>query len=90
MVIDEVMLARVADLVDGCVIDSALQEQLKQAFPDIRFTLCSEDDIHAGKPVLEREGFDIYLVGNSDHCLTLTNDYALATGIVVAEKYPDE
>jgi hypothetical protein len=90
VVIDEAMVSRVADLANGRGLDSTLQESLKQDFPGIRFTLCSEDDIHAGKPVLEHEGFDIYLVGNSDHCLTLTNDYTLATGVVIAEKYPEE
>ncbi len=90
MVIDETMVSKVATMVNGRVIDAVLHESLKQDFPGIRFTLCSEDDIHVGKPVLENEGFDIYLVGSSDHCLTLTNDYALATGVVIAEKYPEE
>jgi len=90
MVIDEAMVAKVAAHADGQVIGGALQEELKQAFPGVRFTLCSEDDIHAGKPVMAKDGFDIYLVGSSDHCLTLTNDYALATGVVIAEKYPEE
>jgi hypothetical protein len=89
MVIDEEMIARVATLANGKVIDDVLKDELKQAFPGIRFTLCSEDDINAGKPVLESQGFDIYLVGSSDHCLTLTNDYSLATGVVIAETYED-
>ncbi len=89
-VIDETLTAGVAELAEGRIVDSLLQDELRQAFPGIRFTLCSEDDIYAAKPVVEREGFDIYLVGSSDHCLTLTNDYTLATGVVIAEKYPDE
>ncbi len=90
MAIDETMLAEVAVMVDSHGADSALQENLRQTFPGVRFTLCSEDDIHAGKPVVTKEGFDIYLVGNSEHCLTLTNDFAAATGVVIAEKYPEE
>ncbi len=90
MEIDEAMVARVAALATGRDIDALLHETLKKDFPGVRFTLCSEDDIHAGKPVLENEAFDIYLVGSSDHCLTLTNDYGLATGVVIAEKYPEE
>lgn len=90
MVIDEGLVSKAAELTAGRVIDTLLHEELMQSFPGIRFTLCSEDDIHAGKPVLEGEGFYIYLVGSSDHCLTLTNDYALATGVVIAEKYPEE
>ncbi len=90
MAIDETMLTEVAVMIDSHGVDSALQENLRQTFPGVRFTLCSEDDIHAGKPVVTKEGFDIYLVGNSEHCLTLTNDFAAATGVVIAEKYPEE
>ena len=90
MLIDEAMITKVAELATGQEIDTSLHESLKQNFPGIRFTLCTEDDIHAGKPVLASEHFDIYLVGSSDHCLTLTNDFALATGVVIAEKYPEE
>jgi hypothetical protein len=90
MSIDEAMVTEVAAMADSRVIDSLLQDALMQTFPGVRFTLCSEDDIHAGKPVVENEGFDIYLVGSGEHCLTLTNDYDLATGIVIAEKYQEE
>lgn len=89
MIIDEQMIADVAQRVHGKDIDDGLKDELKAAFPGIRFTLCSEDDINAGKPVLEAEGFEIYLVGSSDHCLSLTNDYGLATGVVIAERFPD-
>lgn len=90
MIIDEEMVADVARLANGKPVGDTLKEELKLAFPGIRFTLCSEEDIHAGKPVLESQGFDLYLVGSSDHCLSLTNDFALATGVVIAEVGADE
>ena len=90
MIIDEALIDKVAKMAGGKPVDETLKEELKTAFPKIRFTLCSEDDIHTGKPVLESNGLDIYLVGSSDHCLTLTNDFALATGVVIAEAYDDE
>ena len=89
MIIDEALIAKVAEVSKGKLIDESLKEKLRKSFPGIRFTLCSEDDIHSGKPVLEEEGFSIYLVGSSDHCLTLTNDFSLATGVVIAECYED-
>lgn len=89
MIIDEELVGNVAKMANGKPVDDTLKEELKNAFPGIRFTLCSEDDIHAGIPVVESEGFDIYLVGSSEHCLTLTNDFALATGVVIAEVYDD-
>lgn len=90
MIIDEAMIANVAEMAKGRNFDESLREELRQGYPGIRFTLCSEDDIHAGKPVLEIDGLAIYLVGSSDHCLTLTNDLSLATGLVIAELYEDE
>lgn len=89
MIIDEALVERVAAFVAGEAIDEHLRGSLRASFPGIRFTLCSEDDIHSGKPVFEAEGFAIYLVGGSEHCLRLTNDYALATGVVVAERHGD-
>ena len=90
MIIDEEMIANVAQLVNRKPVDDTLKDELKTAFPGIRFTLCSEDDINVGKPVIESEGFAIYLVGSSDHCLSLTNDYALATGVVIAEIFTED
>ena len=89
MNIDEVVVANVAGMANGKPVDEILKADLRQAFPGIRFTLCSEDDINAGKPVMAAEGFDIYLVGSGEHCLTLTNDYSLATGVVIAETFED-
>lgn len=89
MIIDEAMITDVAAMASGRAIDEILRDELKYGFPGIRFTICSEDDIYAGKPVLEKEGFSIYLVGSSEHCLTLTNDFSLATGVVIAETYEE-
>ncbi len=90
MNITEQTVADIASFTEGAVIDEALKETLKSKYPGIRFTLCSEDDIFTGKPVIESQGFDIYLVGSSEHCLTLTNDYDIAAGVVIAEKYDEE
>lgn len=58
---------------------------LRQAYPGIHFTYCMDDDIPNGKPVMETAEFNIYLVDGREHCLCLTNDYDVATGIVLAE-----
>lgn len=89
MVIDEALVKGVAAMVEQMGDRGDLQQALKKTYPGIRFTLCSEDDIHSGKPVLESENAAIYLVGNGDHCLTLTNDFAIATGVVVAQVEPE-
>lgn len=60
--------------------------QLRQEFPDIHFTYCMDDDIaENAKPVHEDSRFNLYLIDSREHCLCLTNDSEIATGVVVAE-----
>jgi len=82
------------DAITKKVISDGLSEEtlmlLRQNHPDIHFTYCMDDDIHVGKPVVERDGFNIYLVDGREHCLCLTNDFEIATGVVLAEVIEDE
>ena len=69
----------------GELNDTALAS-LKQSWPDLRFTFCSDDDMPARlPPALRREGFNLYLVNGSEHCLSLTDDPLQAIGVVLAE-----
>ena len=65
---------------------------LRQRFPTLHFTECSEDDVSPlYKPALDVDSYALYLIsGASGHCLALTNDAASATGILVAAKVDDE
>lgn len=58
---------------------------LKQTWPDLRFTFCNDDDMPARlPPILQRTGFNLYLINGSEHCLSLTDDPLQAIGVVVA------
>ncbi len=58
---------------------------LKKTWPDLSFTFCNDDDMPARLPAaLKREGFNLYLVNGSEHCLSLTDDPLHAIGVVVA------
>jgi hypothetical protein len=65
---------------------------LRQQFPDLHFTECSDDDVSPRvKPVLTLEQYNLYLVsGKSGHCLEFTTDLASATGVVVAARDDEE
>ena len=65
---------------------------LRQRFPDLHFTECSEDDVSPRyHPALSVEGYELFLIsGASGHCLALTNDSTNATGILIAAKVDDE
>ena len=42
------------------------------------------------KPVMEAEGFNIYLVDGREHCLAFTQSQEVASGVVLAEVEDDE
>jgi hypothetical protein len=62
---------------------------LRQTYKPIHFTYCMDDDIPNNSPILEEASFNLYLIDGRDHCLCFTNDYAVATGLVVAEIIAD-
>jgi hypothetical protein len=67
-------------------LNDATLDSLKQNWPDLRFTFCSDDDMPARlSPALRGEGFNVYLVGGGEHCLSLTQDIEQAIGVVLAQ-----
>jgi hypothetical protein len=59
---------------------------LKKDWPDLRFTVCNDDDMPARMPpALRRESFNLYLVNGSEHCLSLTDSPLHAIGVVLAQ-----
>jgi hypothetical protein len=63
----------------------ALLQALRETFPGRHISVCSEDDVSPRlSPAAENKVCQIYYVATGDHCLSLTNDAAAATGIVVA------
>ena len=82
------ILARVGE---AALLD-ARAASLRQRFPKLHFSECSEDDVspryHAAFTV---DGYDLYLItGASGQGLELTNDSGSATGILIASKVDDE
>lgn len=68
----------------GELNEEALAE-LKNSWPDLRFTFCNDDDMPARlPPSLRCKRFNLYMVGSGEHCLGLTTDAELAIGVVLA------
>jgi len=84
-VITAEILNDVAELIEQRGLGEALLTQLRSVYPGKHFTYCMDDDVHSGKPVLERKGFRIYLVNSHDHCSQITNVLENASGFVLAE-----
>ena len=79
------MLNDITELIGQRGLGEALLTQLRSVYPGTHFTYCMDDDIHSGKPVIERPGFRIYLVNSTEHCSQITNALETASGCVLAE-----
>jgi hypothetical protein len=83
--------AQLVQVGEATLLD-ARAASLRRRFPALHFTECSEDDVSPlYKPVLSIQNHDLYLIsGASGHCLTLTHDADVATGVLVAAKVDGE
>lgn len=69
-------------------VDERAVSGLRHAYPEMHFTLCMDDDIQDEvTPIIETDNFNLYLVDGRDHCLVMTTQAEIATGLVIAEKY---
>lgn len=65
---------------------------LRERFPTLHFTECSDDDVSPNyRPAMDAGDHYLYYIAGADgHCLSMTNDPEMATGILLAEKAEDE
>lgn len=69
-------------------VDERAISGLRRAYPDMHFTYCMDDDIQDEvAPIIESDDYNLYLVDGRDHCLQMTTQADIATGLVIAEKY---
>lgn len=84
---------QVIDEINALLMDHGLNEtavtELRNKWPDIHFTYCSDDDVCGPPAVRESNGFSIYLIDSRDHCLSFTSSPEVATGLVLAEHEED-
>lgn len=87
--IEEKLIEAIAERTEKTGLSESVLMDLRRQYPDLHFTYCMDDDIGNAKPIVSRSKFNIYLVDSREHCLRLTNDPAIATGIVLAEVIED-
>ena len=83
--IQQDIIDKIGSKVQEAGLDDSLVGKLRVEWPEIHFTFCSEDDIDQAKPVYENNDFFLYLVDNSNHCISFTSSHDNATGVVIAE-----
>lgn len=72
--------AATLDAIAEAVKHTADTAILRQRFPGIAFSACSDDDVPArARPVGETGLYRLYLIGSANgHCIALTDDYEVA------------
>ena len=83
-------LAEIAFQIKAQGVDESIVGQLRTDFSGIHFTYCMDDDIGSYQPVLSETDFNLYLIDGREHCLCITNNHEVATGIVIAEVVREE
>jgi uncharacterized protein DUF6129 len=87
--IEQDTLSQIAARIETAGVDESTVNLLRQEFSDLHFTYCSEDDIPNNEAIVEKTNFNLYLVDGREHCLCLTRDFDVATGVVIAEIYQE-
>ncbi len=75
----------VAELAQRVGLSEENLPYLRGVFPGIHLTYCFDDDVQGVEPVLRLPRMNVYLVDKSEHCLRLSEDFARASGLVLAE-----
>ena len=89
--IEHALLIDIAAAAEREGLDAATLRALRLTYPDLHFTLCSDDDIPPRlASVLARDGFNVYLADAREHCVRLTADSEEASGVVFATVTEDD
>jgi hypothetical protein len=89
--ITDAFLDQITTIVERAGLSTESLAALREAFPDVHFTYCLDDDISAHiLPFREAEGFNLYLISGAEHCIKFTKDLEIATGLVLAEVDEDD
>lgn len=84
--LDESQITQIGQLLESRnTIDEAAISKLRDAYPNLRFTLCSEDDIGERESYQTYTNFDLHLVASiPGSCSHLTYYLEQCTGILIA------
>ena len=84
--LSENMLSDIVSQLDNeSDINQGTLSRLQVSYPDLRFTLCFEQEMGSHDAYVEASGFDVHLVSHSmSGCSSLTQELAQSSGLVIA------
>lgn len=85
MITDELLHSVLRMLADGNAQRPRIDLALREAFPGVMFSVCSDNDIPSRiRPLASGAGFALYGISTGGHCATLVADVDSADGLTVA------
>jgi len=78
-------LAQIEALLSGPDADPSVLQDFRQRFPGVSLTRCDPSDVDGERPYKEFTRFNLFLVSAVNHCVTMTRDPAVATGVIVVQ-----
>ncbi len=87
--ITSTQLAEISSTIKAHGVGESVVTQLRQLYQPLHFTYCMDDDVGVYQPALSESTFNLYLIDGREHCLCLTDNYEVATGVVIAEIVAD-
>lgn len=79
-------IEQIGAFLESCEDKSQVVPEFRKEFPGISLIRCDPYDMSEETPAKSIPGFDLFLVDGRDHCVKITRDAAVATGIVLAER----
>jgi hypothetical protein len=86
MAITVEQLSAIDDLLASASADGATVSSLRQLAPGISATRCDAADMQDETPFRSYVKCDLFLLDGRDHCVRITGDPGVATGLIVAPK----
>jgi len=78
-------LAKIEAMLDGPDANESVLKDFRQNFPGVSMTRCDASDVEGENPYKIFPRFTLYLISAVDHCVTMTRDPGMATGIIVVQ-----
>lgn len=89
MALDENELIELEQVITTAEGRASLLPELRRRLPHLALVRCDASDL-TEPPFRSFPHFDLHLLDRSDHCVQITADPLLATGIVLAARGPSE
>jgi hypothetical protein len=89
MAITEAQLMAIDEILASAQVDGKTATSLRQVAPGVTAVRCDPSDVRDVIPFRSYANCDLFLLDGRDHCVRITEDPGVATGVIVAPRGRD-